>query len=156
MAVHCYLRCPPPSAEVQLRWYIKRIKAALPSDTTDGWAGHPKVAETVSRVLDPWRRGEKVLFFCFYRETGRAVRNHISRAIQREVVEQAARALECPADETVQDEVETIPPSACGAATSVGMTSSGNGSPGTSMGSMTGRHNGSRTSRSASCVRPRS
>jgi len=68
----------------QLRWYLDRIAKALPDDTAEGWAAHPKIAATVSRVLDLWRNSEKALVFCFYVETGRALRSHISRALRSE------------------------------------------------------------------------
>ena len=75
----------PVAAELtpQLRWYLDRIAAALPNETVEGWASHPKVAATVGRVRDLWCDGEKALVFCFYIETGRALRAHISRACAR-------------------------------------------------------------------------
>ncbi len=78
----------------QLRWYLDRIAKALPPDTAEGWAAHPKIAATVGRVLDLWRNGEKALVFCFYVETGRALRSHISRALRSEIVMRAAHALD--------------------------------------------------------------
>ncbi len=78
----------------QLRWYLERIAAALPPDTAEGWAAHPKVAATVNRVLELWRHGEKSLVFCFYVETGRALRSHISRVLRSEVVNLAAIKLD--------------------------------------------------------------
>ncbi len=77
----------------QLRWYLDRIAAALPDDTTEGWAAHPKVAATVDRVRELWCNGEKALVFCFYVETGRALRSHISRVLRQEVVSRAAVGL---------------------------------------------------------------
>jgi hypothetical protein len=77
----------------QLRWYLDRIEASLPVAQAEGWAEHPKIAATVSRVLDLWRGGEKILVFCFYIETGRALRSHISRMLQAEIVGRASRAL---------------------------------------------------------------
>lgn len=77
----------------QLAWYLDRIARALPSDQADGWAGHPKVKATVDRTLELWRSGEKALVFCFYFETGRALRGHISRALRSEIVTRAADAL---------------------------------------------------------------
>lgn len=82
-----------PRPDPQLTWYLDRIERALPRDGHDGWTDHPKVAATTGRVLDLWRDGEKVLVFCFYRETGRALRSHISRALQQEVVAKAAAVL---------------------------------------------------------------
>ncbi|KAA0098920.1 hypothetical protein CIW49_13670 [Mycolicibacterium sp. P1-18] len=74
----------------QMRWYLDRIAAALPTDEADGWAAHPKIAATVGRVRDLWCEGEKTLVFCFYVETGRALRAHISRALREEVIARAA------------------------------------------------------------------
>ena len=86
-------RAESPAEDVtpQLRWYLDRIAAALPDDTADGWAAHPKVAATVDRVRELWCNGEKALVFCFYVETGRALRAHISRALRHEVIARAAR-----------------------------------------------------------------
>jgi superfamily II DNA or RNA helicase len=82
-----------PDSSRQLAWYLERIGRALPSDQADGWAGHPKVKATVDRTLELWRRGEKALVFCFYFETGRALRAHISRALRSEITIRAAHAL---------------------------------------------------------------
>jgi hypothetical protein len=86
----------------QLSWYLDRIAAALPDDTSEGWAAHPKVAATVGRVLDLWCNGEKVLVFCFYVETGRALRSHISRVLRREIISRAAAGLGLDATDEVQ------------------------------------------------------
>jgi superfamily II DNA or RNA helicase len=84
----------------RLRWYLDRISAALPDDTVAGWAAHPKVRATVDRARALWCDGEKALIFCFYVETGRALRAHVSRAIRAEVLDRGARALSIdPADE---------------------------------------------------------
>ena len=84
----------PVELPKQLRWYLDRIAKALPDDRAEGWAAHPKIAATVGRVLDLWRNGEKALVFCFYVETGRALRSHISRALRSEIVMRAAHALD--------------------------------------------------------------
>jgi len=36
--------------------------------------------------VDLWRRGEKVLIFCHYRATGRALRQHVSTLLEEEIV----------------------------------------------------------------------
>jgi len=90
----------PAEINNQLRWYLDRISAALPDETHDSWGSHPKIQATVQRVLELWRSGEKVLVFCFYVETGRALRAHISRTLRDEVVGRAAGALSLdPAEE---------------------------------------------------------
>lgn len=77
----------------QLKWYLERIAAALPDETVDGWASHPKIAATVGRVRELWCAGEKSLVFCFYVETGRALRAHISRTLRHEMIARAATGL---------------------------------------------------------------
>jgi hypothetical protein len=76
-----------------LKWYLDRIAAALPRETTEGWSDHPKISATVSRALELWRSGEKVLIFCFYVETGRAIRAHTSRALRDEIIAVGSKAL---------------------------------------------------------------
>jgi ERCC4-related helicase len=98
----------PPSA--QLQWYLDRISAALPSDSVDSWAEHPKVAATLRRVHDLWCNGEKVLVYCFYIETGRALRSHLSRVLRNEIISRAAVGLQIdPADDVaVLEELERV------------------------------------------------
>lgn len=88
-------RAAAPAVELspQMRWYLDRIDACLPQDTADGWLAHPKIAATVDRVRKLWLSGEKALVFCFYVETGRALRSHISRALRHEIVSRAAAGL---------------------------------------------------------------
>jgi superfamily II DNA or RNA helicase len=100
----------PVEINKQLRWYLDRITAALPDEAHDSWVSHPKVQATVRRVRELWRNGEKVLVFCFYVETGRALRAHISRSLREEVLRRAAEGLRLnPADETaVLEELDRI------------------------------------------------
>jgi len=91
---------PQVPVSPQLAWYLDRISGALPDDTAEGWAAHPKVSATVDRVRDLWCRGEKIVVFCFYVETGRALRAHISRALRHEIIVRAATGLGMdPSDE---------------------------------------------------------
>ena len=71
----------------ELEWYLNQISAALPRHDASARSAHPKVAATVERTLAHWRDGEKVLIFCFYRATGRALREHLSTAIASEIAE---------------------------------------------------------------------
>jgi hypothetical protein len=79
-------------ADPQLTWYLDRIADALPRETAGSWLDHPKVAATVDRLMSLWRSGEKTLVFCFYVETGRALRSHISRTLRGELISRAAAA----------------------------------------------------------------
>jgi ERCC4-related helicase len=78
----------------EIRWYVDRISAALPEDDAGSWSEHPKIRATTDAALRLWRTGEKVLIFCFYRATGRALRSHISRAMLADIVDQGANRLQ--------------------------------------------------------------
>lgn len=77
----------------EVGWYLDRISRALPEDDDDALGGHPKVRATVQRVVQLWREREKALVFCFYKATGRALRRHIAKAIEREIVRVASQEL---------------------------------------------------------------
>jgi hypothetical protein len=78
-------------ADVQ--WYVDRISSALPDRDPGNWSRHPKLRATTNATRELWRQGDKVLIFCFYRATGRALRSHISRALLDEVTTRGAEAL---------------------------------------------------------------
>ena len=75
------------------RWYLEQLARALPLDAADASASHPKVAATVDRALAIWRNGEKVVIFCHYIATGRALRRRVSEAVNSEILRLAARKL---------------------------------------------------------------
>ena len=67
---------------VPVEWYEQQIGTFVPDRLRVGEAGrHPKLHAVVDRVVDLWRRGEKVLVFCTYRETAKALREHIRNGI---------------------------------------------------------------------------
>ena len=74
-------------APPELKWYLDRLDRALPPDATEAYQAHPKISATVDRVVRLWLAGEKVLVFCHYRATGRALRRHISQRLQDEIDE---------------------------------------------------------------------
>lgn len=86
----------PHETSPQLRWYLDRIAGALPADAEDGWSAHPKIVAVVDRVTKLWLDGEKVVVFCFYVETGRALRTHISRSLRQEIIRRGAQDLGIP------------------------------------------------------------
>lgn len=69
--------------------YVRKLTAVLPDEVA--YAQHPKIAPLIARVLDLWRHGEKVLVFCHYRETGRALVRHLSAAMERQLWSDAAQ-----------------------------------------------------------------
>jgi SNF2-related domain len=72
------------------RWYLREFDESL--QRTSG-ATHPKIFATVTKVVDLWEAGEKVLIFAFYRRTCRALRLHISQEIERRMFAAAQRRL---------------------------------------------------------------
>ena len=83
----------------EVTWYLNRISRALPDENDEALIEHPKIRATVARAVELWRNREKALVFCFYVATGRALRRHIARAIEREIVQMAAEKLRLPADD---------------------------------------------------------
>ena len=73
---------PPPP---ELEWYLQHLDRALPTDSQSVRSAHPKIAATAERAVQLWRAGEKVLVFCHYRATGRALRQHISALLDEEI-----------------------------------------------------------------------
>lgn len=83
----------------EVAWYVDRISRALPDEDDEALIEHPKIRATVARAVELWRNREKALVFCFYRATGRALRRHIAKAIEREIVITAAEKLKLSADD---------------------------------------------------------
>lgn len=84
-------------ASRRLNWYFSRLDAALP--TSAAFAEHPKIAPTIRRTLELWRAGEKVLVFCHFRHTGRALVRHLSATLEADLTRAAAEALGCRPNE---------------------------------------------------------
>ncbi len=70
----------------ELQWYLGHLDRALPKDSRDARSAHPKILATTERAINLWKAGEKVLIFCHYRATGRALRQHISSRLQQEIL----------------------------------------------------------------------
>jgi hypothetical protein len=71
--------------------YVEKLAHALPNEAA--YAQHPKVAPLVARVLDLWSQGEKVVVFCHYRQTGRALVRHVSAALEKRLWNDASQRL---------------------------------------------------------------
>jgi ERCC4-related helicase len=75
----------------RINQYVEKLIGVIPSQAAH--ARHPKIAPLVARVLDLWRQGEKVVVFCHYRETGRAIVRHLSAALEKALWDDAAQRL---------------------------------------------------------------
>lgn len=91
--------------ERPVHWYLDEFDRAL--QTASG-ALHPKVNATVRRVVGLWEAGEKVVVFAFYRYTCRALRIHISRAIEGRLVSSVVSHLGLPDSGGSRDEASRI------------------------------------------------
>jgi superfamily II DNA or RNA helicase len=76
------------ASDPEVMWYLNAISNALPRD---GTARHPKLDATVHQAVSLWERGEKVVIFCHFRRTGRALRRELSAAIDERLRASAAR-----------------------------------------------------------------
>lgn len=89
-----------PERLAMASWYLREFDLSL-----EGCRGnsHPKIDSTVRKAVDLWEAGEKVLVFAFYRRTCRALRIHISREIEKRIMDaglKKIRALDNAADES--------------------------------------------------------
>jgi ERCC4-related helicase len=81
-----------PKSNERVNQYVQKLEAALPGESA--YAQHPKIAPLIARVLDLWSHGEKVVVFCHYRRTGRALVRHLSAALERRLWTDAMRRFE--------------------------------------------------------------
>ena len=83
-----------------VNWYEDQIGRLIPSKSAPEEARylHPKIQPVVHRAVRLWLAGEKVLIFCFYRETAKALRQHIGREVEKATFALAAEKLGLKAD----------------------------------------------------------
>lgn len=89
----------PTDLNPEMRWYDERVRAAIAKGAGTGTstdtavaARHPKVDATTRRVLHHWLRREKVVVFCWFRRTTRAVQSSVEVALREEIRARGARA----------------------------------------------------------------
>ena len=87
------------------RWYLAEFDRAL--ERCSG-STHPKIHATVSRAVDLWEAGEKVLVFAFYLRTCRALRVYISQEIERRMTATAVQRLNLQAQKGADVEIEKL------------------------------------------------
>ena len=76
-------------------WYLHNIKQAVKPGNRVLSEMHPKIGPVIDKIIELWERGEKVLVFCHYVKTGRALRTHVSYQIRQKLYDKAARKLGC-------------------------------------------------------------
>lgn len=79
-------------------WYVDQLQKAARTVGSDGYQQHPKMKATIDLAMSLWRRGEKVLIFCFYRETGAALHRYLSQVMIEEIETCACKAIGCDID----------------------------------------------------------
>ena len=88
-----------------VRFHEMRLRETVEGIGAHARRLHPKMHATVELAMELWRRGEKVLIFCHYRQTGRALHRCISEAMLEEIRERAAAKLRCEPD-SVDEELQ--------------------------------------------------
>lgn len=76
-------------------WYLTQLEKVIPLRGARASFEHPKVRATAERVLRAWQQGEKVLVFCHFIQTGRALRRVISARLHKAILQEAAQKLRC-------------------------------------------------------------
>lgn len=76
-------------------WYLSELERLLPTKHGLSKIEHPKIESTVKKAVALWMKGEKVLIFCHYVATGKALRNYLSKAIELTILREGARKMNC-------------------------------------------------------------
>ena len=84
-----------PPTIVPINWYEEQVGHFIPSrhDPRERRLEHPKVKAAVQRALQLWTSGEKVLIFCFYRQTCRALYEQLREEVRQWIEDEAVRKL---------------------------------------------------------------
>jgi superfamily II DNA or RNA helicase len=83
----------PTEADGPIAWYLEALDRALPEDEPAVLATHPKISATVQRAVELWKRGEKVVVFSHFVRTSQALREHLSRAMDAWLLNEAKSRL---------------------------------------------------------------
>lgn len=80
---------------VPTQWYEGQIALLIPSReaSRELRMAHPKIQATVERAVDLWLAGEKVLVFCFYIQTARALAEHLREEVNQRIIDIAGKKL---------------------------------------------------------------
>ena len=92
----------------ELNWYLEQLDHALPRGHQAARFAHPKIIATAARAVQLWEAGEKVLIFCHYRATGRALRLHVSSALRQRFLALGAKKLSMDSPDAVAAELARV------------------------------------------------
>lgn len=87
-------------------WYLDELNESL-SFTASNGSQHPKIKPTIDKAMELWNQGEKVLIFCHYIATGKALRKYMSEAMKNHIRQKGSLILNC-SEEEVFDRLEKI------------------------------------------------
>ena len=73
------------------KWYFEQIDAHFKSPMSK--KSHPKIKATVEKAIDLWMRGEKVLIFCHYISTTKALKRELSFHLQKQIEKEGYQKL---------------------------------------------------------------
>ena len=85
-------------------WYLEELDESLKQSIN---SQHPKLKPTIDKAIELWSKGEKVLIFCHYIATGRALRKYISTEMRGHIRREGAQKFMC-SEEEVFEELEKI------------------------------------------------
>ena len=98
----------PQESSAEVEWYLSHLDRALPRGDRTMRSAHPKIRATAEKAVKLWRMGEKVLIFCHYRATGRALRQHISSLLDDEITRMGQEKLPDRSASEVRKELNKI------------------------------------------------
>ncbi len=94
-----------PESDKESDWYLGTIDEMVKDPSMS--VKHPKIGATIKKVIDLWEKGEKVLVFCHYIATGKALWLYVSRAMREWVIERASQKLKCDPS-SAEEELEKL------------------------------------------------
>jgi len=79
-------------------WYLEQLDTCLANPIYSG-GQHPKLNPTIEKAIELWSNGEKVLIFCHYIETGKALWKYLGNAMKKRIVQEGSRKFKCDEDQ---------------------------------------------------------
>ena len=92
----------------RLKWYSEEISRSLQSADGEIHMEHPKLSQTVKKAIELWEKGEKVVVFCHYIETGRALRRVIATKMRESIVALGQSHLGIATPDDVEPQLQAI------------------------------------------------